>query len=177
MNAFRWKIRKEPRWKNIARRRDAQPATLHIHNCHPPNVHSQRPFKKPDNSTNITTLLTHARSGGAACAALFKMRSWEVLGSVMVDPDVVLYGVRASPFFPDAPEAESEALFQFQLVRQHASSHPSAAEALGDRAGCWMANDIMPDYSAWHVKDPIHAGRAPDYFVMPKGFSAEEIAI
>ena len=105
------------------------------------------------------------------------MRSWEVLGSVKVDPDVLLYGVRASPFFPDAPEAESEALFQFQLVRQHASSHPSAAEALGDRAGCWMANDIMPDYSAWHVKDPIHAGRAPDYFVMPKGFSAEEIAI
>ena len=69
MNAFRWKIRKEPRWKNIARRRDAQPATLHIHSCPPPNVHSQRPFKKPDNSTNIPTLLTHARSGGAAGAA------------------------------------------------------------------------------------------------------------
>ena len=90
------------------------------------------PSRNRTTSTNITTLLTHARSGGAACAALFKMRSWEVLGSVMVDPDVLLYGVRASPFFPDAPEAESEALFQFQLVRQHVINSLSKHALLQD---------------------------------------------
>ena len=90
---------------------------------------------------------------------------------------MVLYGVRASPYFPDAPDAESEALFQFQMVRQHANSHPSAAAALGERAGCWQVNDITPDYSAWVVKDPIHNGRAPDVFKLPKSFSAEDFSI
>jgi hypothetical protein len=109
------------------------------------------------------------------CAMLLKMRSWEVVGSVMVDPDVIMFGVRASPFFPDAPHAEAETHFQFQLVRQHAGpgSHPEAAAMLGSRAGCWMVNDITPDFSSWHVKDPIGAGRAPDYFVPPKGYGSE----
>jgi len=39
---------------------------------------------------------------------------------------------------------------------------------LGDLADCWMVNDITPDFSSWHVKDPIGAGRAPDTFVPPK---------
>ena len=55
-------------------------------------------------------------AGARPCATLLKMRSWEVVGSVMTDPDIVMFGVRASPFFPDAPHAEAEALFQFQLV-------------------------------------------------------------
>jgi len=121
MSKFRWTIRKEPRWKNIARR-------------------------------------PHA--------ALLKMRTYEIVGSFMTDADVVQYKVKASPYFPDAPSCESEVTFQFQLVRQHASvgAHPSAAEALGAIAECWMVNSIKPDYGEWHVLDPIHAGRAPDSF-------------
>jgi len=104
------------------------------------------------------------------CAMLLGMRSFEVVGSVMTDADIMLCGVRASPFFPDAPHAEAEAFFEFQLVRQRAGvgSHPDAAAVLGDLADCWMVNDITPDFSAWHVKDPIGAGRAPDTFVPPK---------
>jgi len=50
---------------------------------------------------------------------LLGMRSFEVVGSVMTDADVMRWGVRASPFFPDAPEAEAEAYFEFQLARCH----------------------------------------------------------
>ena len=53
------------------------------------------------------------------CAMLLGMRSFEVVGSVMTDADVMRWGVRASPFFPDAPEAEAEAYFEFQLARCH----------------------------------------------------------
>jgi hypothetical protein len=54
------------------------------------------------------------------CAMLLGMRSFEVVGSVMTDADIMLCGVRASPFFPDAPHAEAEAFFEFQLVRRSA---------------------------------------------------------
>ena len=90
MPSFRWTIRKEPRWKNIARR-------------------------------------PHA--------ALLKMRSWEILGRLVVDSDQLLYRVRASPYFPDAPQAEASCDFTWQLVRQHVTSHPAAA-VLVDHADC-----------------------------------------
>lgn len=127
MSAFRWKIRKEPRWKNIA---------------------------------------------GRPHAALLHMRAYEVLGSLMTDADVRLYRVRAEPFFPDAPHAESDVIFQFELVKQRAS-HPAAREALGNRADCWLVNNILPHYSDWAVKDPINNSQCPDTFVMPKR-SAED---
>ena len=126
MSKFRWKIRKEPRWKNIGRR-------------------------------------PHA--------ALVRMRSWSVGGVLMLDPDCLLYRVTASPFFPDAEHAESEVAFQWRLVRQRAveGAHPAAKEALGELADCWMVHGITPDFSAWHVHDPIGAGRAPDTFKPPPG--------
>ena len=58
MSKFRWKIRKEPRWKNIARRPQA---------------------------------------------ALLKMRSYAVQGSIMMNPDVMIYRIKAAPYFPDCP--------------------------------------------------------------------------
>ena len=153
MLSFRWTIRKEPRWKSIARR-------------------------------------PHA--------ALLKMRSWEILGRLVVDADQLLYRVRASPFFPDAPQAEASCDFTWQLVRQHAAtSHPAAAMLVEDYADCalasasgtvhshaslsryslspslnrptgWLVNNIMPDFSDWRVHDPIGAGRAPDFFTPPR---------
>jgi len=125
LSAFRWKIRKEPRWKNIA----------------------ARPH-----------------------AALLHMRDFEILGSVMTDADVRLYRVRAEPFFPDAPAAESDVIFQFELVKQRVGvgSHPAAREALGKYANCWLVNDITPQYQDWAVRDPLDAARCPDTFVMPK---------
>jgi hypothetical protein len=118
MSKFRWQVRKEPRWRNIA----------------------QRPH-----------------------AALLSMRSYEVLGALMTDADCVTCRVRASPYFPDAEHAESEVYFNFELVRQRATT-PSLIEMLGERAGCWMVHNIAADYASWFVKDSIGAGRAPDSF-------------
>ena len=123
MNKFRWRIRMEPRWRNIARR---------------------------------------------PCAALLRMRSWQILGSIPTHADVRLMRIRAEPYFPDAPAAESEAVFLIQTVRQRADEHPSAHEVLGELADCWLINAIKPDFGAWKVKDPLGAGRAPDHFTPPK---------
>jgi hypothetical protein len=106
--------------------------------------------------------------GRRPCAALLRTHSFQVLGGVMTDADVMLYRVKASPSFPDAPECESEVSFNWELVRQRQSSHPSADDSLGELNGCWMVNSIEPDYSAWFVKDPIGAGRAPDFFTHTK---------
>ena len=92
------------------------------------------------------------------------------MGSVMTDPDVRILRVRASPYFPDAAYAESEVFFNFRVVRQRAS-HPSAAEALGEREGCWLVSTIEADWQAWEVHDKIGAGRCPDSF-NPKDFQA-----
>jgi len=131
MSSFRWKIRKEPRWKNMA----------------------NRPH-----------------------AALLHMRSFEVVGGLMTDPDIRVYMVRAQPFFPDAPHAESDVNFQFEVVRIGKSSHPDFAEIDAERgmqADCWMVNRIEPKYEDWAVRDPINAGRCPDTFKAPKR-SAED---
>ena len=64
--------------------------------------------------------------------------------------------------------AESEVSFQVTMVRQRLSGHPEESDTLGALAGCWLINDIVPDYSEWAVKDPIHAGRCPDFFTRPK---------
>lgn len=124
MPKFRWNIRKEPRWKNIARR-------------------------------------PHA--------TLLHMRDYDILGTLGTDLDVRLYRVRAHPYFPDAPHAESVVIFQFQLVR-HCShfAPPEIVEALGTLADCWLVNAIEPSYGEWEVKDPINASRCPDTFKMPK---------
>lgn len=100
---------------------------------------------------------------GRPCAALLYMREWKVLGVVMTDADRMIYRVRASPTFPDAPHAESEVAFNWHLVRRRAEN-PSAAAALGDLADCWMVHQIAPDYGAWAVADPLSADRAPDTF-------------
>lgn len=121
MCAFRWSVRKEPRWRNIARRPQA---------------------------------------------ALMHMRSYEVLGGVMIDPDLRSYMVRAQPFFPDAPDAESDVMFKFELRRIRPPLHQSPE--LYPLSGCWLVDDISPDFGAWEVRDPIGAGRAPDFFQMPK---------
>lgn len=118
MARFRWTVRKEPRWRNIA----------------------SRPH-----------------------AALLSMRSWDMLGCVMIDADVVQCRVRASPCFPDALHAESEVSFLWTLVKQRAL-HPETAEALGATRDCWMVHDIAADYASWHVHDPLNAERAPDFF-------------
>lgn len=129
MSSFRWNIRKEPRWRNIA--------------------------KRPQ-------------------AALLKMREWQVLGHLGTDVDVRLYRIRAAPYFPDAPHAESEVVFQFQLVRQCSKyAAPGGLSVLGNRADCWMVNSIEPIYGDWQVKDKIGAERCPDTFIMPKR-SAED---
>ena len=124
MSKFRWSIRKEPRWRNIA----ARPHAVLLH-----------------------------------------MRDYEVLGTLGTDLDVRLFRVRAQPYFPDAPHAESVVVFQFQLVR-HCSqfAHPDVVQALGTLADCWLVNNITPSYGDWEVKDPIGAGRCPDTFKMPK---------
>ena len=47
------------------------------------------------------------------------------------------------------------------LVRQRAGDHPSAASALGERASCWMVDDIAPDYGTWQVqRDSFRSGGA-----------------
>jgi hypothetical protein len=99
-------------------------------------------------------------------AALLNCRSWTVVGQLRLGLDSIVFRVSAMPFFPDAPHAESEVVFNWHLCRQLAGlgAHPSAAEALGDRAGCWLVNDIEPDYSGWQVLDPSSAGKAPDSF-------------
>jgi len=65
--------------------------------------------------------------------------------------------------------------FRFDVVRQTVNefSHPSAAEALGERANCWIIDNITPNMGEWVVKDPIGAGRCPDVFRKPKR-SAED---
>jgi hypothetical protein len=124
MAKFRWTIRKEPRWKNIARRPQA---------------------------------------------ALLHMRDWQVLGHLGTDVDVRLYRVRAQPYFPDAPHAESDVIFQWKLTR-HVSkgTHPDVLAALGSLADCWLVNSIEPLYGEWEVKDRLCAERCPDTFIMPK---------
>jgi hypothetical protein len=126
---FRIKVRKEPRWKNIA---------------------------------------------GRPQAALMHMRKYDVMGGVMTDPDVRIYMVRAEPFFPDAPHAESDVVFQLELVRVRASRASGTAD--GEQtaaANCWMVNRIDPKFEDWAVRDRIHAGRCPDVFKPPKR-SAED---
>lgn len=98
-------------------------------------------------------------------AALLRMRSYEIVGGVMTDPDIRVYMVRAHPFFPDAPDAESSCDFQFQLVRQRGSDVSESA------AGCWMVDHIEPKYQGWTVKDPLDNGRCPDVFIAPKRFA------
>ena len=124
---FRIKIRKEPRWKNVA---------------------------------------------GRPHATLLHMRSYDVIGGLMTDPDLRVYMARAQPFFPDAPHAESDVLFQFELVRVRPSSHPSAPGVTA-YDGCWMINSIEPKYEDWAVRDPVSVERCPDYFTRPKR-SAED---
>mmetsp|Transcript_33988 Transcript_33988/g.112495 ORF Transcript_33988/g.112495 Transcript_33988/m.112495 type:complete len:240 (+) Transcript_33988:54-773(+) len=124
MPAFRWTIRREPRWKGIA---------------------------------------------GRPQAALLKMRSWHIIGSLRPTLDECYVHVRASPFFPDAPDAEGEVVFKWHLARQHADAHPEAAEMLGEAAGCWLVHDIAPEHGSWTVHDPLDAGKAPapDFFKAP----------
>ena len=101
MACFRWQIRREPRWQKVYA---------------PPNPDPNpktNPNPDPDPNPNLNQV--YARP----CAMLLGMRSFEVVGSVMTDADVMRCGVRASPFFPDAPEAEAEAYFEFQLARRH----------------------------------------------------------
>ena len=130
MKAFRWKVRKEQRWKNIA----------------------ARPH-----------------------AAMVHMRGYELIGGLMTDVDVRQYLVRCSPFFPDAPFAESVVTFKVDVVRQFvdAKRHKEQAEALGNRANCWIIDNITPGFGEWEVKDPISADRCPDFFKPPKR-SAED---
>ena len=127
MQAFRWKVRKEQRWKNIA----------------------ARPH-----------------------AAMLHMRGYDVIGGLMTDVDAVQYHVRCSPFFPDAPFAESVVTFKVDVVRQLAQNDEHA-EALGNRANCWIIHDITPGFGEWEVKDPLSADRCPDFFKPPKR-SAED---
>ena len=47
------------------------------------------------------------------------------------------------------------------------------AEALGNRANCWIIDNITPGFGEWEVKDPISADRCPDFFKPPKR-SAED---
>lgn len=119
---FRATVRKEPRWKNIARRPQA---------------------------------------------AMMHMRSYTIVGCLFEDADTITYRTRCSPFFPDAPAAESEVGFDWHLVRQRAadSRHP---ELLQGRADCWMVDDIQPKYGDWQVFDPLSAERCPDVFKAPK---------
>jgi len=104
-------------------------------------------------------------------AALLHMRNFTIMGGVMTDPDVRVYHVRAEPFFPDAPQAESEVIFQFELVRQRASIE-SGITALGSHHKCWLIDSIEPKYSDWAVRDPIGI-ICPDVFKKPKR-SAED---
>ena len=124
MPAFRWTIRREPRWTGIA---------------------------------------------GRPQAALLNMRSWHIIGSLRPTLDECYVHVRASPFFPDAPDAEGEVVFKWHLARQHADAHPEAAEMLGEAAGCWLVHDIAPEHGSWTVHDPLDAGKAPapDFFQAP----------
>ena len=86
------------------------------------------------------------------CAMLLGMRSFEVVGSVMTDADIMLCGVRASPFFPDAPHAEAEAYFEFQLVRRSAQRHSrhstsqvrSAAASIAIFSSRWALRPTLP---------------------------------
>ena len=97
MSKFRWSIRKEPRWRNIA----ARPHAVLLH-----------------------------------------MRDYEVLGTLGTDLDVRLFRVRAQPYFPDAPHAESEVVFQFQLVRHCTQfAHPDVVQALGTLGDCWLVRE------------------------------------
>ena len=101
MACFRWQIRREPRWQKVYARPNPDPNPNPNPNPHPnPNPNPNQVYARP-------------------CAMLLGMRSFEVVGSVMTDADVMRWGVRASPFFPDAPEAEAEAYFEFQLARRN----------------------------------------------------------
>ena len=91
--------------------------------------------------------------------ALLHMRGYEVMGGVMTDPDIRYYMVRGQPFFPDCPEAESDVLFQFELVKVRGSMH---AEMATPYDGCWMVNRVDPKYEDWVVRDPLSAERCPD---------------
>lgn len=97
-------------------------------------------------------------------AALLHMRGYEVMGGVMTDPDIRYYMVRGQPFFPDCPEAESDVLFQFELVKMRGSMH---AEMATPYDGCWMVNRVEPKYEDWVVRDPLSAERCPDVFKLP----------
>jgi hypothetical protein len=105
---------------------------------------------------------------GRPHAALLKLRSWDIVGSLRPSLDECRVHVRCRPFFPDAPDAESEVEFEWTLARQFASNHPEAAEALGVHDGCWMIRDIRPHYGSWTVHDALHNGRCPDYFTPPR---------
>ena len=103
------------------------------------------------------------------------VRGYELIGGLMTDVDVRQYLVRCSPFFPDAPFAESVVTFKVDVVRQFvdAKRHKEQAEALGNRANCWIIDNITPGFGEWEVKDPISADRCPDFFKPPKR-SAED---
>ena len=52
------------------------------------------------------------------------MRSWEVCGALMTDPDVRIYRVRALPFFPDCPTGALGA--PHQSISPSVPPHPIA---------------------------------------------------
>ena len=95
------------------------------------------------------------------CAMLLGMRSFEVVGSVMTDADIMLCGVRASPFFPDAPHAEAEAYFEFQLVRRsaqrrskHSKCHSTQCRSEYSRSKCLHLVGTAPDPVRPTLPDP-----------------------
>jgi len=90
-------------------------------------------------------------------AALLKHKSSEIIRSRnkgYVDDDTFCARVRVLPFFPDAPSAESEVLFQWILRRQLTGS-------LGAPKLVWRVDDISADFGGWVVKKEVGDNAAP----------------
>jgi len=86
--------------------------------------------------------------GGRPYAALLNLHKWELLGSLYKDENTFICRVRVFPFFPDAPFAEPQTVFQWTLSRL---SDSTGMGRLGDLEGCWVVHHIEADFSGWFV--------------------------
>ena len=67
--------------------------------------------------------------------------------------------VRATPYFPDAPGAESSVVFKWILTKLTDST---GMGRMGAMEGRWMVHDIEADFSGWAVLNPNSYPKTPD---------------
>ncbi len=88
--------------------------------------------------------------GARPMAALFRHSGWSLTSVMEPTPHKCIVRVRAHPWFPDAPHAESEATFQWELVKQPEAS-PAASSYEVSHPGCWLVHQIEADFGGWQV--------------------------